>query len=354
MAEQCSRDGRREFLLDRVKKCVKDLSKVDKDGKCRPVYEWSTGEKVGSGIYVRGLCRICFASCHEASHYLLDECCKIIRPDTMNHSASGNAFYDRTAVPDDKKFFKDIEELVQSKGISLSNEQKGLMLLPNAVFAIESYRWMGWYFKSYGDQVPNSDQINLEYIIVKSIWEEYKNDVGEERSLTYPAFLRLWHTCFPYVKVREYKQCCGKCMTCFKLSEARKLTKDHNKKTYVTMLHSLHRTFYMGERDTYAERRRLARMHPSLYMSTISDGMAQLHCLLPYFGNKYTVTLNMSISACYHILTVLPPGRYELQAAPARNHQPRTKYYAVQDFQQCSEWRQFIDSHLAKVAAEDL
>ena len=294
MAEQTTRTERFDFMLDRVRRCVKDLSKLDKNGKCRPVYKWTLGDEHGD--HVSGLCRDCFSSCHGASKYLLDECCKVIRPDSYvaGRVMAENPLSDQTAVHlDDSKFFREIEELVASKGICLSVEQKGLMLLPNAVKSIDCYQWMYWYFNAYGDHVPNSDAINLEYVILKSIWEEYKSDIGEERSLSYAAFLKLWAACFAYVKVREYKQCCGKCVTCFKLSDARKTTKDRNKKTYVTIMHALHRTFYMGERNTYAERRRLARMHPSLYLSTISDGMAQNHCLLPYFGNKYTVRLHM-------------------------------------------------------------
>ena len=40
-------------------------------------------------------------------------------------------------------------------------------------------------------------------------------------------------------------------------------------------------------------------------MSTISDGMAQLHCLLPYFGNQYTVNVNYK----QHIQGIINHGR---------------------------------------------
>ena len=61
----------------------------------------------------------------------------------------------------------------------------------------------------------------------------------------------------------------------------------------------------MGERREYAERRYLARQQPDKYMSTISDGMAQLHCLLPYFGNQYTVNVNYK----QHIQGIINHGR---------------------------------------------
>jgi hypothetical protein len=112
--------------------------------------------------------------------------------------------------------------------------------------------------------------------------------------ITYNQFLRLWHICFPHVRVREYKQCCGKCLACMTMSESRRKTGDPRKKKYLTMLHSLHRTMYMGERLSYAARRTQAVEEPEKYLSSIADGMAQNHCLLPYFANKYTVSLYIS------------------------------------------------------------
>ena len=168
-----------------------------------------------------------------------------------------------------------------------------MMLIPNSVSALDAYDWMHEYFNSFGEHVPNSDQIHLEYTPVKSIWEEYLEDSFGAETVSYSYFVRLWHKCFPHVRIREYKQCCGKCDLCFKLSEARRGTKNRNKKSYYTLMHSLHRSMYMGERAAYAKRRQLARTHPELYLSTIADGMAQNHCLLPYFANKYTVRMSL-------------------------------------------------------------
>eukprot|EP01034_Spumella_vulgaris_P035770 gene35770-44106_t len=51
------------------------------------------------------------------------------------------------------------------------------------------------------------------------------------------------------------------------------------------MLHWLHRTAYMGERMAYAQKCSLACQMPGMYLSLISDGMAQNHCILPWMGN---------------------------------------------------------------------
>jgi hypothetical protein len=44
----------------------------------------------------------------------------------------------------------------------------------------------------------------------------------------------------------------------------------------------------MGERLAYYDRIAAAEMYPDNFCSTISDGMAQIHCQLPWFGNQIT------------------------------------------------------------------
>ena len=269
------------------------MTKLDKHGNIMPEYNWTIGQPPGRTAC--GLCRHCFYTCHGATHHLLDQCCKALRPDsdTAGQETKDRAFGDRTTINHmGASFFRDMERLIKSQGLLLTKEDKALMLLPNTVNALDCYQWMYRYFNSYGDHTPNKEEIHLEYIKAKVIWEEYYDDVGEERGLQYAHFLHLWHTCFPYVRIREYKHCCGKCTTCFKLTEMRRSTKNVVLRDYVVTMYGLHRIMYMGERNTYAERRMLAAMHPALYLSTISDGMAQLHCLLPYFGNKVPVCCN--------------------------------------------------------------
>ena len=283
--------------------------RLDHKGKSRPKYDWTLGNKLG--LTIPGLCRECFASCYNTTHNLVDACCKEIRPPSNENtnSAPVNAdpvFNDRTAIDsEDKQFFKDIEAMVKDKGANLSNEQRAMMLLPNGVKSVDCYQWMHYFFNSYGCKVPNSEEIHLEYVEFKELYEEYHNDVGEERALVYQKFCHLWYVCYPYVKVREFKQCCGKCQICLKLSESRRATRDKDTKTYLSRLFGLHRITFMGERNTYAHRRYLAMANPQLYLSVIADGMAQLHCLLPYFANKYTVNANYK----QHIQGIINHGR---------------------------------------------
>ena len=45
-------------------------------------------------------------------------------------------------------------------------------------------------------------------------------------------------------------------------------------------------TYNMGEREGYYMRRHLAMQEPWKYLSTITDGMQQNQCLLPWYGHK--------------------------------------------------------------------
>jgi hypothetical protein len=61
----------------------------------------------------------------------------------------------------------------------------------------------------------------------------------------------------------------------------------------------------MAERAAYYDRIRLAIENPKIYLSMISDGMAQIHCELPYFGNmhQYSKTIPQ------HLQGILCHGR---------------------------------------------
>jgi hypothetical protein len=80
----------------------------------------------------------------------------------------------------DIKYYKELKELAESKGVELTQEQQALMVLPNTVCSLAAYTWMDHYFKAFGDQVPTKTEIHLEYIPLKNIWEEYMHDMSKE------------------------------------------------------------------------------------------------------------------------------------------------------------------------------
>ena len=136
--------------------------------------------------------------------------------------------------------------------------------------------------------MPNSEQIHLEPMHINEAWAEYRDVMMALDSgyVSLGAFGSLWTKCFSYVRIREFKAVSGKCETCMKLSKLRRSFHDDRRREYITMMHALHRSAYMGERMTYANRRDRAIAEPSKYLSLVSDGMAQNHCQLPYLGNQ--------------------------------------------------------------------
>ena len=171
----------------------------------------------------------------------------------------------------------------------LTQRQIASVSLPNSPAVLTAYGWLADHFKLVGDWIPNlGGEIHLEPIHIVEVYAEYNKDIIDAgmRTISVDQFASLWHSCFPHVKIREFKACCGKCDVCANLSTMRRTFKAQKEREYVTMMHALHLTAYMGERASYAERRNKAVMQPSLYMSTISDGMAQGHNLLPHFAQQ--------------------------------------------------------------------
>jgi hypothetical protein len=145
------------------------------------------------------------------------------------------------------------------------------------------------HFQLMGDYYPNcGGEIHLEPCYIVEIYGEYFQSLEAAgiKVVNVDQFASLWTNCFPYVKIREFKAVSGKCHCCSKLSVMRRTFKSQQDREYVTMMHGLHRTAYMGERMDYADRRNKAVMEKSKYMSTIADGMAQGHNMLPHFANQ--------------------------------------------------------------------
>jgi hypothetical protein len=107
------------------------------------------------------------------------------------------------------------------------------------------------------------------------------------------------------VKIRKFKHCCGKCNLCSRLSELRRQFQDARGREEVTMLFVLHRSTYMGEREAYYGRRFLAMHEKWNHLSTITDGMQQNRCMLPWFGHNKPSPVHIK----QHLQGVLMHGR---------------------------------------------
>lgn len=234
--------------------------------------------------------------------FLQDLCnqvkCGIVNSDRSLNDAGGAIEQDSLAQ---------LKKLAEANGVYLDKLQIAALELPNTAESTECFAWMEFYFEMVGDQIPNSNgEIHLEPTKVKDIYEEYVAagvDNGQSR-LQITQFCKIWKSCFPHVRIREFKAVTGKCHTCATLSNLRQKARDNASKTYMTLLHFLHRTCYMGERVAYARRGTLAMQMPTMYLSIVSDGMAQNHCILPWLGN-----LSQVKGLPQHLQGVLRHGR---------------------------------------------
>ena len=136
--------------------------------------------------------------------------------------------------------------------------------------------------------------------------------------------------------MRLYKQVSGKCFTCALLTGLRSKFTHPKLKHMATALHALHRDTYMAEREAYYKRRKEALDNPDEVMSVISDGMAQTHTALPYYGNlsQNSAALQQKVQG------VLDHGRSKFSMYLCMHSCPSGTSLAIHTFYlQLEEWR---------------
>ena len=213
--ERLDRDERKTYLLDKLKSLK---VKVKMTGKY--FFTW----QVGTGADRMVVCRAGFELAYQISHWYTDDLITRIKDGDSNVEAN---FTDRTAL--DKSGINDARVIAFCKhfGISLSRKQIRALKVPNSMASLSTVAWMNYYFKLMAENVPNiEEELYLEPVMKKLIYEEYCFDVTSydqgQGPIAIGLFLDIWKSVFFYVKVRKFKQCCGKCNLCSALSELRR------------------------------------------------------------------------------------------------------------------------------------
>jgi hypothetical protein len=153
----------------------------------------------------------------------------------------------------------------------------------------EAYAWLSAHFKLVADHVPNrEDQIHIDHRTRTDIHNEYSAvmSLRGKTPISLNRFRKLWNKCFDHVKARGWKQVTGKCGTCAMLNDLRSKAKGAPEREALTRLAYFHRTMFMAERRAYYDRREEAMSEPDKYMSTIADGMAQVHNNVPHYASN--------------------------------------------------------------------
>ena len=119
-------------------------------------------------------------------------------------SESGDVSYDdqlndRSSVPTDDDFQRNLKPLVISKKGSLTDKDTSVMILPNTSKARFCCTWIHWYSTSFGDHIPNSDEIHLATVEKEELWLEYRADVGVSEAVCYSQFVTIFNNHFPHV-----------------------------------------------------------------------------------------------------------------------------------------------------------
>jgi hypothetical protein len=286
--DQMTSKERRLHLRQKLTSCVE---KVSTKNYINCVYK--IGDPLRHGqVFV--VCRAAFRLVYNITRNKLETLSREIK---CNFGLSGDRDFTDNTAPEFTKEQIEMQEFVEeSFGIKLSNLQHAALHIRNSIPQLYSYGWLNFYFKCVGDEEPNSDEIHLDNVRIKDVYLEYKEEMEylNSDSVSKTCFeefdpatvlATLWRTCFPHIKIRECKAATGKCSTCARLSKVRKESKCKKTREYVTYLFSLHRMLLMGERVAYNERITEAKVNPSRFLSLVSDGMAQNHCVLPWLGN---------------------------------------------------------------------
>jgi hypothetical protein len=168
-------------------------------------------------------------------------------------------------------------------------------LTPSSDIYESAVAWFTEHFDSCADVEPNREECQLDVIDKIELYDIYVVDSNlsglTEDVLCYQEWLRVWHTVFPNVKVRAYKQVTGKCWVCFHINDGRRRCRDQANQKALKQLHQLHRGgLYMLERSTYKARARFAVANSDRVCSLIIDGMDQQHCLLPHMANQTSLS----------------------------------------------------------------
>lgn len=113
-------------------------------------------------------------------------------------------------------FYEALIKEAEQSGIHLDVEQIQAMKIPNTPESLRAFGWMDWYFNLVGDKQPNSVQIQLETQTIQGVYEEFVEHENASKSpqaknvMCMQTFFKLWKLVFPHVRIREYKDVCGK------------------------------------------------------------------------------------------------------------------------------------------------
>jgi len=337
IAKKCCSAGCLQRLdLDWAKEivvgCIDEIDGLDRNEKHKYIfqklYERTNGisaggyldcqYSLGAGLHYKayGVCHTCFQNVYDISHTTLYNIRQEVKSgyttnDIAEHTGDGSGRINAEKGESRRQnpaFVRELQAIMNRVGYKLDTLQIAAMCIPNTSASLTCFAWMQDHFDLVAENEPNQIAMTLDPIPYEEIYDEYLLDMGpvHEATVSMKTFRSIWNACFPHVHVREWIALSGHCSTCAALSEGRKTHKSREDRAQLRMLHELHRSGYMNERLHYYTRRGQALSSPSKYLSLITDGMMQQHCLLPWYGNVNQFGENLP----QHLQGVLAHGRF--------------------------------------------
>ena len=175
-----------------------------------------------------------------------------------------------------------------------------LACVPDTDAAREAYLWMCDFIGLVADSSPNrGDKSQIPGLFTyQSIHAIYKHHIitmytsNEHEPLDQRSFEQLWHNIFPNVTISRYCQVSGKCYSCHAIYERQEIFTCEADLQMIRKLCTIHKIMIEMQRGAYIRNRQLAQQHLDLFMSCIIDGMAQDHCVLPFYAGNYCYIFN--------------------------------------------------------------
>lgn len=192
-------------------------------------------------------------------------------------------------------------------GIHLTDSQLSSINMPaRSTKAKSLVNWMDKFISVASCINPKDGKLQIELCGLDELYLMYVNDfkvIRHESYLGRSQFRKIFKDVFGIVvQVRKKKSVTGKCQICALLSFLRMRSKTHEEIESVSRLHAIHKIGFMGERKEYYLRRAEGVL-PG-FLSLITDGMAQVHCILPWMKGK-----NQPVNLRQHLQGTLVHGK---------------------------------------------
>lgn len=186
---------------------------------------------------------------------------------------------------------EELKRFAEVCNLKFSEKQIALVKVPpRSEKAKALVNWLDRFITVASCVNPTNGKLQIELCGLDDLYLMYVNDftnIYKAKVLGKVQFRKYFKDIFgPVVQVRKRKSVTGKCNICALLSFIRMRSKSHTEIEAVSKLHAIHKMGFMGERMTYYERRAQAMLIPKDYLSLITDGMTQLHCILPFMKGK--------------------------------------------------------------------